>query len=309
MKKIINADILSKLFNANNNDFACLIEEKLKRDKIDLSFSYANNDEIKVYIKNYLELLKSNKINRSFEENHNVWNNGWQENLNIVKKEGLIKDHFRPRYFRKSKFLRFNKDIIVSDNLYLEYHVFDIVRKYIFKTYLTQVNSIYELGCGSCQNLWELLHLFPDKKIHGFDWAIPSIKLIDEMSKKYKNITGSILNFLNPPTKITLNSNSAFLSIHAFEQIGDQHDKLINMILASKPSIVVNYEPIYEFYDENNIYDYLAIWYSEKRNYLNKYWTAIKNLEKENKVKIIDSYRPKVGGVFHEASLIVWKPL
>jgi len=64
-----------------------------------------------------------------------------------------------------------------------------------------------------------------------------------------------------------------------------------------------------EFYDEKNLFDYLALFYSEKRNYLSGFWTAIKQLEEEKKVEVIETYRPYLGGIIHEALMIVWRPL
>jgi hypothetical protein len=114
---------------------------------------------------------------------------------------------------------------------------------------------------------------------------------------------------LNPSPDIILKPNSAVITIHSLEQLGQSYDKLLSFIMAAKPRIVVNYEPILEFYDEDNLLDYLALLYSSKRNYLSGYLTALRELEKQNKIEILQAYRPYLGGIIHEASLIVWRPL
>ena len=64
-----------------------------------------------------------------------------------------------------------------------------------------------------------------------------------------------------------------------------------------------------EFYSDNNLYDLLAIQYCRKRNYLENYLTALKQLEQQQEIEIICAYRPFLGGVLHESSLVVWRPL
>ncbi|MCX5667168.1 MAG: hypothetical protein NTY34_02515, partial [Candidatus Omnitrophica bacterium] len=91
-------------------------------------------------------------------------------------------------------------------------------------------------------------------------------------------------------------------------QLGSRHEKLLSFIMKAKPQIVLHYEPILEFYDQDNLLDYLAYMYSRKRNYLTGFWSALGKLEKEGRAKIMTACRPFIGGVIHEASLIVWRP-
>jgi hypothetical protein len=69
----------------------------------------------------------------------------------------------------------------------------------------------------------------------------------------------------------------------------------------------VNYEPIDEFYDPENLWDYLALKYSRKRGYLSGYLTSLQRLADAGRIEILEAIRPYLGGVYHEASLIAWK--
>ena len=76
-----------------------------------------------------------------------------------------------------------------------------------------------------------------------------------------------------------------------------------------KPDIVFHYEPINEFYNQDNLLDYIAGLYCQKRNYLSYFWTALCKLQAQNRIEILRSRRPYLGGVIHEASLVAWRPL
>lgn len=274
------------------------------------SYREANLDEYKEYILHVLKLIDTSIIVRSMEENLDAFEKGWGENLKLLLSKGLSTESLKPKYFRKNKFLRYNKKLIVSDNLDLEYDLFTLSRYLIFSRYLKPYKRVYELGCGSCQNLLMLSELFPEKELYGLDWTKTSREIASTLTKMTgRRISGHIFDMLKPSEDFVIEKDSAVITIHAMEQIGMSHEKLLSFILKSKPDIVVNYEPITEFYDDGDLLDYLALRYSNKRNYLSYYYTALKNLQRENKIKIIEAFRPYIGGVIHEASLVIWKPV
>lgn len=297
------------MFNVSCEELPAAFYEKLYN--VDTDYKFANKHELEEYIFKVLKLINSNNIQRTLKQNLQTWEKGWSENLSFLSQKNIISvEALKPKYFRGSRFLRFNKELIVSDNLNIEYDLFVLSRYIIFSKYLSDYVNIYEFGCGSCQNLLMLSDLFPSKKLYGLDWVKPSIKIAKKLSETLdKNIEGFIFDMLNPSPDIVLKPNSAVITIHSLEQLGQSYDKLLSFIIAAKPDIVVNYEPILEFYDEDNLLDYLALLYSSKRNYLSGYLTALRELEKQNKIEILQAYRPYLGGIIHEASLIIWRPL
>ena len=274
------------------------------------TYRFATRSECLEYISKFLNLIEDPKIQRKKQENLLAWNRGWGENLSLIEEEGFSEVTVRPKYLRKHKFLRFAKDIIVTENPMLEFQLFEVVRKLLFQEFMHPYDEIHEFGCGSGANLWLLSKLFPDKSLTGYDWATPSAQIANKMGKDLnRKIKGKVLNFFDPSINLNFSSSSALVSIHALEQIGNSHQKLLKAILSAKPSIVVHYEPIMENYDINNCFDFLAIKYSRKRNYLEGYLNALIKAEDEGLLQIIQSQRPEIGGVWHESSLIVWKPL
>lgn len=300
------ADLSRRLSLSPDSNHQYLEEELSKIG----TYRFATRSECLEYIANFLSLIEDPKIQREKQENLVAWNRGWGENLSLIEEEGFSEETVRPKYLRKHKFLRFAKDIIVSENPMLEFQLFQVVRKLIFQDFLHPYDQIHELGCGSGGNLWALAKLFPDKSFTGYDWATPAVQIANKMGNDLnRKIVGKEINFFEHSTNLNFSSSSAVVSVHALEQIGKSHQNLLKTILEAKPSIVLHYEPIMENYDKNNCFDLLAMQYSRKRNYLEGYLEALLHAEKNGLLKILLSKRPEIGGVWHESSLVVWKPL
>ena len=268
-------------------------------------------EEAETYILDVLSRIHdSDRGERSPEENQEAFERGWRENFEAALEEGITPDALRPRYFRQNKFLRYNHGLIVSENLNLEYDLFTLARRLLFAKYLSGYECLYEFGCGSCGNLLMLSEMFPGVRLRGLDWAPASADIAKLLAKHTRHdIDGHRFDMLNPPEDFEIEPGSAVFTIHALEQLGDRHGSLINFLLKSRPAIVMNYEPICEFYNKDNLWDYLALLYSQRRGYLSGYYNALKDLEEAGKVEILEARRPHLGGAIHEASLIVWRPL
>jgi hypothetical protein len=305
--KTISADIFAEQFQCQPSDLG---ENALATlQNLDFRWCPSNKKDAEDYLLEFLPKLQGTWIERNRDENHDAWEKGWSESLREVQSQGAGPGTCRPKYFRGSKFLRFKKDIILSPNPQLEHNLLTATREYLFSRYLKHSSTICELGCGSGQNLWLLSEMFPQKNILGMDWVRPCVEIAYEIARTGKNVEGRLFDMTNPSKDDQIPPDSAIVTIHAMEQIGKDHHKLIEWILSQRPAIVVQHEPILEFYDETNLYDYMALWYSRKRNYLDGYLTALKELEKQNKVEFLSCFRPEIGGVYHEGSVLVWKPI
>ena len=261
------------------------------------------------YVLELLGLIRAPWIERSDDENLAAWERGWQQNLDEARAHAFAPATLKPKYFRGNKYLRWQGDVVTSDNPQLEHDLFVLARRLLFGTYLAGATTIYEIGCGSSNNLWLLSEMFPHARIVGLDWVRPAVLLATELGQATgRRIEGQRFNMLEPDRLFTPEPGAAFVTVHALEQIGDRHGALLDWLEAARPSVVLHYEPIVEFYDPANLLDYLALWYSERRRYLRGFWTEIGRRRDAGRIDVVDARRPGLGGVYHEASVIVWRP-
>jgi len=284
-------------------------ETRTRLAKVDTTYTSPTLEEFGQYVLDVLKKINSPYITRNREENIEAFNTGWRENLDAIRTAGISQELLKPKYFRPGNFLRYRNGLIKPNNTGLEYDLFVLARQMIFNTYLRPFETIYEIGCGSCQNLFLLSLMFPGKKLIGLDWTPSSVDIAGFLSASSgMRIEGHLFDMLCPfGSNMEISEGSAIVTIHALEQIGSEYGRLLEYLIESKPGVVVHYEPIREFYDEDNVLDYLAILYSEKRNYLTGYLETLKAMEDEGIIEILEARRPFLGGVIHESSLIVWR--
>jgi hypothetical protein len=276
---------------------------------VDLSSREASPAERDEYVHEMLDRIRSPLIERSEDENRAAWERGWQQNLDEARSGGFAPHTLKPKYFRGNRFLRWQRGLVVSDNPQIEYELFVLARRLLFGWYLPGIRTIYEVGSGSGNNLWLLSELFPEARIIGLDWVAPAVQLANELGAATgRKIEGRRFDMLDPDRSVTLEPGSAVVTIHALEQLGDRHGALLDWLAASRPAVVLHYEPILEFYDEANLFDYLALWYSQRRRYLAGFWTEIAARRDAGALEVLSAHRPGIGGVYHEASVIVWRP-
>jgi len=241
------------------------------------------------------------------------WEKGWQEILDLINQNPtLTEDLLIPQYFQKHSYLHFRDNYILAESNVFEHRLSSLIRRLIFKKYLSSAKKIVEFGCGTGTSIVILSDLFPEKSLVGCDWSKPAIDIIDLIAKKlHANVEGFRFNMftLEGKDKIDFGSDDAVMTMHALEQIGSDFEPLLNFILSKKPSICVHLEPIYEFY-EDNVYDNLAKQYHVKRNYLQGFLSKLRDLQKQGLIEIIEERRLKIGNSIHEhSSLVVWKPI
>lgn len=305
--KKIMLDDFCRLFHCTRDSLPHGLKEKF--ESINTNYRSMTLSDSEEYVLEVLNHINSPTIRRNRKENLKAWQKGWSENL-VAFQKNLSVESLKPKYFRPSKFFRYDKTVIIPENNHIEYDLFTVIRYYLFQQFFSGYDSIYELGCGSCQNIYLLSKLFPKKNICGLDWTIASKKIADYIGKKNNgNVKGLIFDFMKPSEQLEIGNNSIIFSIHSLEQLGLRYEELLLFLLKKKPALVLHYEPIVEVFDKSNVYDYLALMYCEKRNYLKGYLTTIHNLFKSGKIEIIKEIRPCIGGIYHDSSVIIWRPI
>jgi cyclopropane fatty-acyl-phospholipid synthase-like methyltransferase len=205
--------------------------------------------------------------------------------------------------------IRLEGRYILPDSQDFETAFVTMLRFYLFRKYFSEVNSVYEFGCGTGLNLVALARMFPDKRLFGLDWSRVSCEIIDKIAQTKKmNLNGVLFDMFEPDYKLKLAPGSAVFTIGAMEQLGKNFAPFLSFLLKKKPSICINIETLYELYSPDSLFDYAAAKYIEKRGYLQGYLSRLRQLEQEKKVQIIKVQRT-FGNLYHDGySFVIWRP-
>ena len=303
--KFIGKNYILDKFDLSTIEF----DELFGKDFELLEYEILHNEDRDNVIKSVLEKINLKSLRVSGENNNEVWEKGWGEILEEIS-EKFHPDKIMPQYFDHHNIMRFDGHYIkaISSNFVYKYD--QIIRKIIIKKYIN-TKKLIEIGCGTGSGTLLAANLLSkDIELTASDWATKSQLIVDKISEYTKRPIKSVqFNMLDLKgwEELGVDKDSTIISFHALEQLGDNYKLLLNK-LASQKILCIHLEPIVELYNNENLYDELAIIYHNKRNYLGSYLSEIKILEKHGKAKIIKEQRISFGDRYHEAySLIIWK--
>lgn len=292
------------------NKLPPLLKKKIKKNT--LNYNYLNKKEYNYYLQKIIKSLIEINIKKSGKNYKNKWEKGWNENYYKFRKSNKFLDLI-PKYFFKNKVSRIGNNLIKTKSKYFDYKILNLITSYIFEKYLKNEEKIVEFGCGTGHNLINLNSYNSKAKLYGLDWSSSSQKILKLISIKHPNIQGYKFNFFNPKFNKSLNLSKKWccFTVASLEQIGNNFKKYINFLIKQKPKLVINIEPINELTgggDKTHILDYLSVKYSQKRNYLEGYFSYLKKLEKKKFIKFIEVKKSHFGSLYINGySIIVWK--
>lgn len=240
-----------------------------------------------------------------------VWEKGWEEDLKLLKEGAADPESLLPKYYRSNHHLRWQGKWIAPSDPLFEIHFFTVLRLWLFGRFFSGADAIVEIGCGTGLNLLLLAKMFPRKKLWGLDWTASSQKIIAELARRNSlNLDTRPFDFFRPDFDFQLGKKSAVLTAAALEQVGSDFGPFLEYLLAQKPSVVLNIEPLHELYDAGDPFDALALRYHEARGYLRGYLTALQRLEEQKRIEILSLRRLRFGGLHNESySWVAWRPL
>lgn len=309
-KKVYNLtfESFAKIFCIEENSLPLLAREAIK--KANFKYRIVEGKEYDQAILRIIKTLDSNTLKTSGPHRLNDWEKGWEENLQEFKLSRCDLDLLIPKFVKEDEYIRFQGNFIDPESDSFETAFVNVMRYYLFDKYYKKINALYEFGAGTGLNLVAASRVFPKMKLVGLDWAKSSIDIINTLKEKLNlNISGIRFDLFNLDRNYQLDKGSAILTIGTLEQLGKNFKPFINYLLENKPKVCIHMETLYEFYDQNNLLDYLAAKYLEKRNYLRGFLPFLKKLESEKKIKILE-IRRTFGSFYHEGyTYIVWKPI
>lgn len=307
--KTLTKEMLAKSFGTTVEDLtpACLdIFETMNK-----GYNIVEGLEKEKLITDILKKIDEDRQVIAAPERTEKWNKGWKENLDELRASNHSLDALMPKFIRKNQPIRFMGDYILPEEEHFEHIYFNIYRTWLFEKKFSKYDSLYDIGCGSSYNLTKLCSMFPEKKVYGFDFVQSSVDIVDELVDKYSlNASSALFNIIQPNFNMELDDNSLVFTSGAIEQVGGQFEKFLDFLLEKKPSLVVHVEPIYEVYDQDILFDYLAAKFHSKRGYTAGYLPRLKELEAKGKIEILNVQRLNFGSLLFEGfTNIIWRPV
>ncbi len=276
-------------------------------------FKYARLtlDERDAWLLKIVQFLTADSVVFSGEHRIGQWETGWGENLAAFKKAPSW-EALTPRYFGKYPVVRWRQDFIKPLSPDFEQHSLSVVQYWIFDKFLKGVSSVYEFGCGTGHNLRRIREVNPAARLYGLDWARSSAELVNGIASSGldANVEGKVFNVFTPDMSFKLAPKSGVVTVAALEQVGAHFKEFLDYLIENKPSVCVHIEPVGELLDEENLLDFLSIRYFKKRNYLSGFLDALRELEQQGKVNILEARRSYIGSLFIDGySVVVWSPV
>ncbi len=300
---------LARAFGTDPGQFSNAFQEMMAVK--DFSYQILSIQERDQVILEILKKLDSDSFSKVGKTRQGIWTEAWSEYLDDFVSSHYALDALNPKFMKPNQVVRWNSEFVKPSNSKFELDFFDTFRFWLFENSLKNIENVYEFGCGSAFNLVALARLYPDIRIYGMDWAYPSVQLVNEIAKRYNlAMSGHLFDFFAPNADLSIQPNSAVLTMCALEQVGENFQPFLKFLLQQRPQLCIHMEPICELYDETNLVDYLAIRYHQQRGYLRGFLTHLKSLESQGQVVIEKVKRLGFGSLFHEGySLVIWHPV
>lgn len=305
----LSLEDFARSFGTTVDEFPTECKELIKAT--DFRYRIITGEERDTVILDVLNKIDSDKQIVGSPERRNTWQKGWEENLQNFIKTGYNLNALIPKFVRSNQPMRFNGEYIMPTNPEFELAYLKILKCWLFRFFFKHANSIYEFGCGTGVHLVDLARLYPEKKLYGLDFVPASVDLVNRIGKQYNwNMTGYLFDMTKPNEEFLIDENSAILTFASLEQLAGNIEPFLQFILNRGPSVCVSIEPTVELFNENDLFDYLAIRFHRKRGYSERYLPRLKELESQGKIELLKVKRLYMGALYHEAyTCIVWKPI
>lgn len=236
------------------------------------------------------------------------WERHWSDVRDEFKKTGDT-SILTPAFIQHGRTCRMYRDYVDSSSDYFENHISTIIRCWLYETYMQGTSDVFEFGCGSGWNIRLMAEVYPGRKIWGLDWSRAAVDIVNILREKSGlNVEGCWFDMFNPHESLMIPKGSQVLTIGALEQMGDKFRPFVDFLIRKGVGRVCCLEPVLEFYDDNTLLDYLSIRFHTQRNYLNGYYTYLRELENRGVIRIVKATRIEFGSLFQDGwSILIWE--
>ena len=183
----------------------------------------------------------------------------------------------------------------------------------VLKQYCNDVSGLVELGAGYGAIILKLAKLHPFNKLPLFaaeytDSGCELIKILAE--KETVNIKVGYCDFREKLLQgFDIPEGSVIYTCYAAHYVPIYPDDFPDYFIKSNPKMVIHFEPIYEYYREDSLFDLMCRRYIELNDYNTNLVSVLYKQQKQGKIKILEERKNIMGSnPFLRASLIRWKP-
>jgi hypothetical protein len=258
-----------------------------------------------------IDMIYHTPLKESGAHRQAEWEIGWGENLEKLKVSENASS-LVPGYFSVNPICRLGSELYRANSPAVEPALLRVLQIDLLKKFSPNASHVYEFGCGSGNNLFNIREALPGIEITGLDWARSSQAIISQMIKKglLDHVASKYFNFFEPDYTFDLLPGSTVLTCASLEQIGDKWEAFLKYLLNKSPKIIINIEPISELLDLDNLLDRLSCEYGKRRKYLHGYYGGLLDLARQNKINILHSGRSALGSKYINGySIVIWEVL
>ena len=308
MNKNLSLENISEMFGVDVSELGENCINFIK--SVDFRYEELSGDSEQSLILDILKKISKDTQIIGAPERTNVWNDGWQENLDNFNKN-KEKSSIVPKFIRPNNIIRLNGKFCNTLNPYFERDFAKALQLHLYDKHIdNSIEEVHEFGCGSGFNLVNLSEVKPTLRLFGSDFVQSSVDLLRQLSEHYNlNLQSEQFNMLQPNYNYEISSNSCVFTHGAIEQLASQFENFINFLIYKKPKICFHIEPVCEVYDVENLFDYTQYIFHKKRGYTSGLLPYLQEKENIGIIKDLTFKRIYFGSKFMEGyTIISWSP-
>jgi SAM-dependent methyltransferase len=242
-----------------------------------------------------------------------VWERGWREVLAEWERTHDV-EALLPRYIRPYDPIRYYGEWVKPQDdkgQLIERVEFENMRGKLISRYFDSVDRVTEFGSGTGWNLLDLAE--NNRAVMALDFSPAAVSLAVDIGKHFNLPIVSHLIDMRIPEKTEIPkgflTGAGIFTCGSLEQIPHHSNAFLNWLVEQRPAVVVHIEPMIEMLNPNVLFDNLAIRFLKKRGYSQGILTYLRSLEKEGRIRRLESIRWGFGSLYHEGYMsVVWRP-
>ncbi len=302
----LDVEVLARLVGVPSESLPTQCGESL--GVADLRFERILGGEREALLLQALRGAESSELAKAGPQRIEAWERGWGENLSNFEAGGFADRDLIPRY-NHHRVLRLAGDYVRVVDAGFEYAVYTALRHHLFRKYFEGLQHATEFGCGTGTSLIQLAEIYPAMRLRGCDWAKSSQDILRQIAgHSDRAIEGRRFDMFEPDGGLSLEPGCGVLTSAALEQIGSEHRAFLDYLLEQDASVCLHIEPLFELYDQEQLFDVVAARYHQRRNYLRGFLPRLHELEEAGRLEILEVSRTGFGSFFHEGySVVAWR--